>query len=110
MSDSNVSEEKPEVVDTIDKEEQSALFINQAHKQFKMVAYGLSDRKKRAVARVLESVLFEPLEQVELIGKDEKELFAICQKVMYHKGIVLNYAFNKAKTKLEKGETNEQEK
>jgi len=54
---------------------------------------------------VLEAVLFEPLEKVELLGKHEQELFAICQEVMYNKGKVLQYAFNRMET-LKKGETN----
>jgi hypothetical protein len=92
----------------VDPVESSAFFIHQAHQQFKSLAYGLANRKKRAIARVLEAVLFEPLEKVELTGKDEQQLFEICQQVMYNKGIVLKYSFERASKKV-KGELNEQE-
>jgi hypothetical protein len=102
--DNPVEETKTE----LDQDEVSAIFINQSHKQFKQLAYGLADRKKRAVARVLEAVLFEPLEKVDLIGQSEEELFELCQKIMYHKGTVLKYAFERME-KIKKGELNEQE-
>lgn len=109
LEDSELSKAKEENdTNKLDQDEISAVFVNQAHKEFKQLAYGLADRKKRAVARVLEAVLFEPLEAVELIGQPEKELFELCQKVMYHKGVVLNYAFKRME-ELKKGELNEQE-
>ena len=93
----------------LDEVEQSALFINQAAKKFRSIGYNLAQRKKRAAIRVLEAVLFEPLEEVKLSGKEEQELFDLCQAVMYHKGKVLNYAFERAGEKLKKeGDTNEQ--
>lgn len=93
-----------------DTDEMAAIFINQAHKQFKKLGYEIANRKKRSVVRVLEAVLFEPLEQVELLGKEEKQLFDLCQKVMYHKGILLKYAhekFNKTKQGEELNEHSE---
>jgi hypothetical protein len=90
-------------VESTDPTEESAFFVNQAHNQFKTLAYGLANKKKRALARVLEAVLFEPLEKVELVGEPEKELFAICQQIMYHKGVVLRYAFERME-KIKKGE------
>jgi hypothetical protein len=94
----------------IDEHEDAAYFINQAHSEFKKLAYALADRKKHSVSRVLEAVLFEPLERVSLFGKHEQELFAICQQIMYNKGKVLEYAFNKHMETIKKGETNERKK
>lgn len=109
MSNNNTLSETPSETQQpqSDPVEDSAFFINQAHTNFKQLSYGLADRKKRSVARVLEAVLFEPLEQVELFGKEEKQLFDICQQIMYHKGTVLKYAYEKAAEKVKKGEVNE---
>lgn len=82
-----------------DKYEDSAFFIHQSRENFRKLVYKLADRKKRAVVRVLEAVLFEPLESIELTGKEENELFDICQAVMYHKGIVLEYAMKRFELK-----------
>lgn len=100
------AEATPEQVN--DPVEESALFINAAHTQFKKIAYALAKRKKNSVARVLQAVLFEPLEKVELQGKEEEQLFDICQQVMQHKGVVLNYAFARMES-IKKGELNEQQ-
>ena len=102
IQDNSVQQEQVK----IDPTENAAYFINAAHKEFKKLAYALADRKKHSVSRVLEAVLFEPLEKVELLGKQEQELFAICQQVMYNKGIVLEYAFKRME-ELKKGELNE---
>lgn len=88
----------------VDKYEESARFIHTLHATFKKMGYALADRKKRAVVRVLEAVMFEPLEKVELIGREEKDLFAICHQIMYHKNKVAEYAL---KRNMEKGEKNE---
>lgn len=90
-----------------DEVEQAAIFLNQSHKRFKQLVYNLSERKKRAAPRVLEAVLFEPLEKVELIGKEEQELFDLCLKIMYSKGRVMQFAFEEMEKK--KGETNDNE-
>ena len=86
----------------LDEVEQSAMFISQSHKTFRKLVYALAKRKKLAPVRVLEAVLFEPLEQIKLSGKEEEQLFDLCQAVMYHKGKVLNYAFERAGEKLKK--------
>jgi hypothetical protein len=86
----------------IDEVEAAAYFINQAHTEFRRLAFALADRKKHSVSRVLEAVLFEPLEKIELLGKHEQELFEICQQVMYNKGKVLQYAFKRIEDKKEK--------
>lgn len=119
MSDSTNTILPEEVVGTaadatqnpvFDQDENAAIFINQAHKQFKKIGYEVANRKKRSVVRVLEAVLFEPFEEVELLGKEEQQLFDLCQKVMYHKGILLKYAherFNKIKQGEELNEREE---
>lgn len=93
------------VKEELDKDEQAAIFINQAHKEFRRLAFALADRKKHSVSRVLEAVLFEPLEEVPLQGKQEEALFAICKDVLYNKGVVLQYAFEQIEKK--KGEIND---
>ena len=70
------------------------------------MAYSLANKKKRGVARVLEATMFEPLEKIELFGKDEKELFAITQQIMYHKQKIAEYAI---KRHLENEELENQE-
>lgn len=86
----------------LDEVEQAAMFINQSHQSFRKLVYALAKRKKLAPVRVLEAVLFEPLEKIELVGKEEEQLFDLCQAVMYHKGKVLNYVFERAGEKLKK--------
>ena len=93
--------------ESIDPVEASAYFIHLAHQDFKRLAYGLANTKKRALARVLEAVLFEPLEKIELFGKVEEDLFALCQEILYNKGNVLQYAFKRIDKK--QGEMNESE-
>lgn len=106
MSNNIISEKTTQEKQTnpeFDQDEMSAIFINQAHKQFKKIGYEVANRKKRAAVRVLEAVLFEPLEKVELLGIEEKQLFDLCQKVMYHKGILLKYAHERI-NKIKQGE------
>lgn len=81
----------------LDPVEAAAYFLNQAHQGFNRLTYGLSKRKKHALGRVLQAVLFEPLEPVPLFGKAEEELFAICQEVMRNKGIIMNDAIERFK-------------
>jgi hypothetical protein len=101
MSTEEVKEEQ------LDPVEASAYFIHEAHKEFRRLSFSLANKKKHSVSRVLEAVLFEPLEGIELLGKGEQELFDICQEIMYHKGVVLKYAADRAANKL-KGESSEQ--
>jgi hypothetical protein len=90
----------------IDKYEQSARFIKTLHAKFRGLGYDLAQRKKRAPIRVLEAILFEPLEEIELNGKIEKDLFAICQQIMYHKNKIVEYAIQR-KQEAEKEQENE---
>ena len=91
-----------------DKYEQSARYFKALHTQFRKLGYQLAQRKKKSPIRVLEAVLFEPLESVELIGKEEQELLAICHQVMYHKNRIVEYAIKERENKPStKGENNE---
>lgn len=107
MDNNTILADTAPVEKELDETEKAALFINQAHKKFRGLAYGLA-RKKNAVARVLEAVLFEPLEEVKLIGKQEEQLFEICRHVLHSKGIVMKYAFEKAEARhiKKEGENN----
>ena len=88
--------------------EQSAQTFHLLHSQFRKLGYAISNRKKRAVVRVLEALLFEPLESVELSGKVEKDLLALCHQVMYHKNKIAEYAVERKLAKENKeGENNE---
>lgn len=99
----------------LDEYEQSAQMFHILHSQFRRMSYALANRKKRAVARVLEAAMFEPLEKVELLGKEEQELFAITQQIMYHKNKIAEYVVKRKleeekqeeSKKEEQGETNE---
>jgi hypothetical protein len=97
-------EAQPE--EKIDPTEEAAYFINEAHKAFKKLSYALADRKRHSMSRVLEAVLFEPLEEVELFGKEEKEMLDLCNQILYNKGVVLRYAYERIESKKQ-GENNE---
>lgn len=98
--------EKQEEKSQIDEYEQSAIFIKHYAKMFKKMGYDLANRKKRSPIRVLEALLFNPLEDVKLYGKAENDLLQLSSQILYHKGKLMEYA---EKRKLEKqGETNEQ--
>lgn len=86
--------------------EESGIFINRTHAIFRRLGYSLTKRKRKAVVRVLEAFLFEPLETVELQGKEEKELLDLCYQIMYHKNKLAAYAVER---KLNKEQNNEQE-
>lgn len=108
MNNNTLLPDVPENVETVkqnlDQDEQSAIFINQAHKQFRKLCYELANRKKRSIPRVLEAVLFEPLEEVKLNGKEEEQLLDLCLKIMYHKTIIFEYAQKQIDKKKETGE------
>lgn len=87
-----------------DQYEESALIFNALHSQFRQIGYQLAKRKKKAPIRVLEAMLFMPLEEVQLVGAEEKELFDLCHKIMYHKNKITEYAI-KRKMNEEKEET-----
>lgn len=88
----------------LDPDEAAAYFVHEAHTQFRKLCYALAERKKRSVSRVLEAVIFEPLEKVELFGNEEQELFALCQQIMYNKGVVLQFAMKRFEDKVKKEE------
>jgi len=104
MSENNtiVEEPKEEVKGTKeDKIEESARYIHILHGQFRQHVYKVANRKKRAPVRVLEALLFQGLHDTELIGKEEKELLALCSDILYHKSILSEYAYERL-TKKEK--------
>lgn len=90
----------------LDEYEQSAQYLNILFNQFRIYGYDLANRKKKAPIRVLEAFLFGGLHDVELIGKDEKELLALSQQVVYHKNKLAEYVL----IKQEKEKNNEQSK
>lgn len=103
-----MSEEvKPEVKEELSEADQAAMFLYNASRDFKNIVFSLADRKKHSVARVLEAVLFEPLETVQLFGKDEEHLFAICKQIMYNKGKVLEYTMEEIKKRGVNNESTE---
>lgn len=83
-----MEDKKPE----LDEYEQSAAMFNMLSKRFRGMCYDLTTRKKRAVSRVLEALLFEPLEEIELSGKEEKELLDLSRQIIYHKMKIHEYA------------------
>ena len=78
-----------------DKVEESAQYLKVMSTQFKRAAYALGDRKKRSLARVLEAVLFEPLEEVKLYGAEEQKMLDLCKQILYHKNTVSAYALER---------------
>lgn len=103
-------EEKPE----IDEYEQSAAMFHHLSLNFRRNVYQLANRKKRAPVRVLEAILFNPLEEVKLLGKEEKNLFDLCTQIIYHKAKIMEYVQIEKQKEQEvinynnpKGETNE---
>lgn len=85
----NINKEQTKQFDDYEK---SAIMFNALSKQFRKMSYDLVKRKKRAASRVLEALLFEPLEEVPLFGKEEKELLDIAKQVIYHKMMIGEYA------------------
>ena len=106
MSDNKVLTEQDFEKMEADQYEESAKFFHLSHRQFRQLGYRLADRKKRALVRVLEAVLFEPLEDVETLGKEEKEMVDFCRRVLYHKNKIIEFA-HKRKEEAEKELENE---
>lgn len=113
---SEVEEKKEEL--ELSEVDQAFVAFNYFAGMFRKYSYSLSKRKKRSVARVLEALLFDPLQEelhedlkdrVVLQGKEEWQLFDICQQVLHNKAIVLK-ELEKIRQEREKlkGETNEQ--
>lgn len=89
----------------LDVHEKSAVMFNALSKQFRRVGYELANRKKRAMVRVVEAFLFEPLEQVKLEGKVEQDLLDLMRQIMYHKLVINDYF----ETQMKDKETKENE-
>ena len=92
-----------------DEYEQSAIMFNNYSKVFRKQLYKLASRKKKAASRVLEAMLFSPLEEVELQGKEEQELLDLCSRIVYHKMKIIEFAEleNQEAGNLEKENENE---
>lgn len=100
----DVGTEKEKVKKEIDPIEAAAIFINQSHKHFRRM---VSELGKNASHRILEAVLFEPLESVKLTSKTEKQFLAFCNQILYNKGVLMNDIIEKHQQKLQKqGENN----
>lgn len=87
-----------------DEYEQSALIFKNLCEQFNKKGYKLADKKKRALVRVIGSFLFEPLETIQLFGKEEKEMVDLCRSIMYHKMKINEYAIIKSQKLNEENE------
>lgn len=83
-----MEDKKPE----LDEYEQSAVMFKHLSSVFRKQVYALASRKKRAPVRVLEAIIFQPLEPVELVGKEEKNLLDLCSNIIYHKSKLIEYA------------------
>lgn len=73
------------------KVEESAKAFHLMYNVFRPMGYRLAERKKRAPIRVLEALVFGPLEDENLFGKEEKDLLDFCRKAMYHKNTMSAY-------------------
>ena len=71
---------------------------------FRKEVYKLAKRKKRAPVRVLEALLFQPFEQVELSGAEERNLLDLCGQILYHKAKIAEYAEEQQITKENQSE------
>ena len=94
-------EESRDVAAGLDEYEQSAAMFNHLSQVFRKELYKLANRKKRAAPRVLEALLFEPLESVQLSGKEEKNLLEMCSQIVYHKAKIIEYAHIKTNEEKE---------
>lgn len=92
----------------LDEYEQSAVMFHMLSKQFRQIGYRLAERKKKAPIRVLEVLLFAPLEDVKVLGAEEEKLVDLCNQILYHKMKINEYALNRSMKQKEndKNETN----
>lgn len=105
MSNQIIEENKEE---KLDEYEQSAAMFHHLSQVFRKQVYELAKRKKRAPIRVLEAFLFRPLEDVELNGKEEKNLLDLCSTIIYHKVKIMEYVqIEKQKNNNIEGENND---
>jgi len=108
ISDEDLKPNKDEEAG-LDEYEQSAQYLNILFNQFRTYGYELANRKKRAPIRVLEAFLFGGLHDTELNGKDEKELLALSQQVVYHKNKLAEYVLIRQKEEENKNEQSKEE-
>ena len=83
----------------LDKYEESAKIFGELAEVFRKKVYKLSQRKRKAPVRVLEALLFTPLENIELVGNEEKELAYLCNQIIAHKKNLIEYTFNRIEEK-----------
>lgn len=89
-----------------DEYEYSAMMFRGLSEKFRKIGYKLAERKKKAPIRVLEAFMFQPLETVELVGKEEENLLDLCRQIMYHKMKINEYALLKQSELNQEEETN----
>ena len=95
ITNEGVTEKVTHKKEDYDEYEYSAMMFRGLYEKFKTMGYKLAERKKKAPIRVLEAFIFQPFEEVELVGQEEKNLLDICRQVMYHKMKVNEYALLK---------------
>lgn len=86
-----------------DKEYEAAksLFESETYqKQLHAVVSGLVNKKPKAIGRVLRKLVLEPLDglhenSVQLLGKEENELYEFCKQIMYAKSVVIKNQLSK---------------
>lgn len=91
--------EENKAADQLDEYEESAQYLQILFTQFRTYGYELAKRKKKAPIRVLESFIFGGLHDMELCGKEEKELLDLCKQAMYHKNKLVEYMLKRKQEK-----------
>lgn len=103
----NEAEVQTQQEEKLDEFENAALMFNVLSQQFRQNGYKLAQRKKRSAVRVLEALLFSPLEEVELIGKEETDLLQLCHQIMYYKMKINEYAIMRSEAREKENQSNE---
>lgn len=86
-----LEDKKEKMKKELDKYEESAAMFHHLSQIFRKKVYELANRKKRAPVRVLEAMLFQPIEEVTLNGKEENNLLDLCSQIIYHKSMLMEY-------------------
>lgn len=96
MSDDNKSK--------LTEYEKASAMLAHGFKNFNKITQDISQKK---ALRTIRKLVFEPLEEVDLVHKEEKALYAFFKDMLYYKNKVVEYVANEIE-KNKKGETNEQ--
>lgn len=83
--------------------EKATAMLTNGFKSFARLVEPVSQKK---TMRVVRKLIFEPLEEVELIHKDEKALYSFLKDMLYYKHKVVEFVINE-REKNNKGKTNE---